>query len=310
MISTLGIDHGTRAIRAAVLPDGEFFEIERYRARKVSIMDEVRDNIDLIGLSYSMGDGIDGITPSTDVANRGQKEETTGEYVGGGTNVFDEVAASEVPAVLIPGLHRGITCLDPRFRALYSHMASAEKVAIGYHAYLETGAEDMVIADISSNTVTIGIKDGHFFGAMDACLGAPGILHGPLDLEAIRRIDSGEVTANKAFYQAGIGRIARTWDFTEILTGKTDEAKEAMDALILAARMEVMGFIDVIRPDVIVITGGGGVADSVFEPLKESLEAHGEVIKVGVYSAALGASEIARDILAGRKDFLGIPYKG
>lgn len=268
------------------------------------------DDIELIGLSYSMGDGIDSITPIANVENRGQMETTTGEYVGGGTKVFDEVAASGIPAVLIPGLHRGISCLDPRFRALYSHMASSEKVAIGYHAYLETGAENILIADISSNTVTIGIKEGRFFGAIDACLGAPGILHGPLDLGAIRKIDSGSITANKAFYQAGIGRSAGTWDFDRVLAGETEDAGKALEALIMAARMEIMGLIHEIRPEVIVITGGAGATDAVFKPLQESLEAHGQVMKMGVYSGALGAAEIAKDVREGRKDFLGIPYKG
>ncbi len=41
-------------------------------------------------------------------------------------------------------------------------------------------------------------------GAIDACIFAPGTTHGAIDVDAIRRIDSGEITANKAFMQAGV----------------------------------------------------------------------------------------------------------
>jgi putative methanogenesis marker protein 12 len=295
------------------LPEGVHFQIERERLGDTSVLKEIEkrvplDNIELVGLAYSMGDGIDAITPIQEVENRGQLEKTTGEFIGGGTRVFDEIASSGVPAVLLPGLHRCIKCLDPRFKALYSHMASSEKVGLGYHAYLETGVENLIVADISSNTVTIGIKEGRFFGAVDACLGAPGILHGPLDLDAIRRIDSGEITANRAFYSMGVERIGDSGQ--DILEGRTEKDRLARDALIMGAKIEILGFLGELEPDVIAVSGSAGIHPNVFPRLEETLERVAPLHRLDLYSAAAGAAEIARDILKGEKEFLGIKYKG
>ena len=41
-------------------------------------------------------------------------------------------------------------------------------------------------------------------GAFDACVFAPGTTHGALDVDAIRRIDRGDETANEAFLHAGV----------------------------------------------------------------------------------------------------------
>jgi len=308
----LGIDHGTRAVRFSVLPEGIYFQIERERLGHVSVLEEIErrmplHDIELVALAYSMGDGIDAITPIHKVENRGQLEKVTGEFVGGGTRVFDEIAASSLPAVLLPGLHRGISCLDPRFRALYSHMASAEKVGLGYRAHLETGAENLIVADISSNTVTIGIKDGRFLGAVDACLGAPGILHGPLDLEAIRRVDRGETTANQAFYSMGVERIGGPGD---LLDGRTERERLARDALVMAAEMEVRSFLAVVEPEAIAIAGSAGIHHGVFPRLKTGLEEVARVHRLNVYAASTGAAEIAWGILEGEKEFLGIRYIG
>jgi putative methanogenesis marker protein 12 len=297
------------------LPEGIHFQIERERLGHVSVLEEIEKrvplhHIELVALAYSMGDGIDAITPIHKVENRGQLEKTTGEFVGGGTRVFDGIASSDLPAVLIPGLHRGTPCLDPRFRALYSHMASSEKVGLGYHACLETGAENIIVADISSNTVTIGIKEGRFFGAVDACLGAPGILHGPLDLEAIRRIDSGKISANRAFYSMGVKRIGDSDEADDILEGRTEGDHLARDALTMAAEMEIRGFLPLIEPDAIAIAGSAGIHEEVFSRLMASLEETAPLHRLDLYAAATGAAEIARDILKGKKGFLGIEYRG
>lgn len=315
MAKTLGVDHGTQALRFCLLEDRgqRFYEIERERASKVSVLDHLEKeglaDVDLIGLSYSMADAIDAISDVKKIENRGQAEGITGEFVGAGTRLFDEIASSGKRAVLIPGLHRGIGCLDERFRFLYSHMAASEKVALAYHAYLEVNEEmdagDLIISDISSNTATIGIKDRRFFGAIDACLGAPGVLHGPLDLAHIRGIDSGKTTANKAFYSAGVSHLSRL-SSKEILGGKTDEARLALDSLIAAAKMEVFGFASIIRPKAIAVAGSAGTHDNVFGRLNDAFEEIAPVFKLDRFAAAVGAAEIARDVVKGQKDFLGI----
>jgi putative methanogenesis marker protein 12 len=315
MVRTLGVDHGTQSIRFCLL-EGEnrsFFEIGRKRASKGAILNllEKKDflPVELIGMTYSMADTVNSITNINQIQKRGQLKPVTGELVGGGTALFDELQGSGLRTVLISGLHRGIDCLDDRFKLLYSHMASSEKVALGYHAFLEVNKSidtgDILITDISSNTVTIGVKDGKFFGALDACLGAPGLFHGPLDLENIRKIDSGKTTANKAFYSAGISQKSRQTT-GDILLAKTPVEKLALNSLIMAVKMEVEGFSSIINPQSIAIAGSVGVNKLVYGILKSELKHIAPVLKLDKFAAAIGAAEITRDIIKGRKDFLGI----
>lgn len=91
---------------------------------------------------------------------------------------------------------------DPRFKA-YSHQASPEKIGIAYQAVQDLGG-DVVVSDVSSNTVTLLVKDGRIFGGIDACIFAPGTEHGAIDVLGIRKVDDGEWTANEAFLHAGV----------------------------------------------------------------------------------------------------------
>ncbi len=316
-MNTLGIDHGTRGIRFCALSSGGqeiVFEIGREDAAGVSIIEEINRrvpfSIDLVGMSYSMGDAIDAVVDLHSVVGRGVLKGSTGSYVGGGTKVFDEIYNSDLKAVLIPGLHRGIGCLDQRFKALFSHFAAAEKVGLSYHIFREANksgkVDNLVISDISSNTVTIGIKDGCFFGAVDACLGAAGVLHGPLDLDAIRSVDDGEVSANEAFYSAGVMKILEGGS-GDIFDSENDSAQLALDSLILGVSMEIFGFLGVLDSEVVAITGSAGFDDRVFNPLKDVLEKFVTVKRFNGFSAARGCAEIACAVLDGEKEILGIP---
>ncbi len=311
MIVTLGVDHGTQELRFCRLSGGkrEFMSVPRRDAAKTSVLNLLEEKgflpADLIGLTYSMGDGITSITDIRNVSNRGQLEEVTGESVGGGTRMFDEIQKSRYNAVLIPGLHRGIECLDERFRLLYSHMAASEKVALCYHASNVIEEKSFIVSDISSNTVSIAVKNNRFFGALDACLGAPGVLHGPLDLDHIRGIDTGRFTANKAFYSAGLSGLTGI-DPSAILGSDGKTERTARKALIMAVLMEVYGMSSIVSPDAIVLAGSAGTHEKISHELKKVLRKIAPVHVLGHHAAAQGAAEIARDILRGKKDFLGI----
>tara|TARA_B100000315_G_C14500993_1_gene552312 strand:+ start:442 stop:1215 length:774 start_codon:yes stop_codon:yes gene_type:complete len=253
-----------------------------------------------------MGDGINKITNIEKVNNRGVFRGKAGKEVGVGKIIYDEIVSSGINTVVIPGLHRNIMALDPRFRALYSHCASAEKVSLGYHSYLKIKADNIIISDISSNTVTIGIKNKCFFGAMDACIGAPGFIHGPLDLKALRMVDEGYTTANEAFYSSGIMKASENDVPANILTPKNDKQKLILESLIMSIKMEINGFLALINPNAFVLTGWAGLNDSIFKDIQASFEKFAPVYKLGNYAAAKGSAEIARDILQGQKSFLGI----
>lgn len=315
-MSFLGMDHGTREIRFYLLPENLGFSVPREKAARLGVLHELErrvelSQIELAAITHGMGDAISAITPVERVNNRGVLPGGgAGEHVGGGERAFDELAQSGIRAVVIPGLHRGIACLDGRMRALYSHMASAEKVGIAYDAYLkvrrELKAESLIVSDISSNTVSIAVREGRIAGAVDACLGAIGMLHGPLDLEAIRRIDAGELTANEAFSRGGAVKIYPFSDFSEVLEPRSERARLALEALLLSVEMEIRSLFALLKPEAIVITGGAGAHDAVFSRLARRLQELAPVLRIDEWSAARGCAEIARAVHEGAREILGI----
>ena len=131
-----------------------------------------RETIDLVALTYSMGDGFSTIKDVRNLEGRGLKSiEGAGKKTGGGTRVFDAIRYSGIPAIAIPGLHME-SKVDSRMK-VFSHLTSPEKLGIAYHI-LCLGYKDFVVSDISSNTVTLAVADGKVIGAIDACIFAPG----------------------------------------------------------------------------------------------------------------------------------------
>ena len=107
----------------------------------------------------------------------------------------------------------------------------------------------MIVSDISSNTVSILIENGKIRGAMDACIGAMGVVHGPLDLEMIRDIDDGLKTANECFSRAGAVKIADldtkvSFAKDELLKVYKDgdsRSKLALQTMVMTILMEIYG---------------------------------------------------------------------
>ena len=284
----IGIDHGTTAMRFSGEPG--MFKISRETAKEFSIEDLTKicpvDEIEGIALSYSMGDNISSITDIRKVKNRGIiSREGAGQHIGGGTKVFDEVAKSKIPAIVIPGLHRG-SPTDPRFKA-YSHQASPEKIGIDYKVTRVLG-DDVVVSDISSNTVTLLISAGKLVGAFDACIFAPGSLHGALDVDAIRRIDAGECTANEAFQQAGVNFSLPEKERTRSVAMFAAMECAALLLLNTRARVALAGSLaPIIAPEVKTLLGC-------------------DVSLFDEWCASNGLARIARDVFRGKAEILGL----
>jgi putative methanogenesis marker protein 12 len=284
----IGIDHGTTAIRFS---SGEReFRISRRDARDFAVRDLERlgslGEIEGIALTYSMGDNFSEITPVGNLSNRGVvSREGAGEHIGGGTRIFDAIRESGLPAVALPGLHRG-SPTDPRFKA-YSHQASPEKIGIAYEVSHAIGG-DFVVSDVSSNTVTILVTGGKIAGAIDACIFAPGTTHGAIDVDAIRRIDRGEISANRAFMEAGVG-----FTMPEAERGRT---------IALFATMECAA-LRVLSPRARVALAGScapAIAGEVETLLGEKPAVFDE------WCASRGLARIARDVFTGKRDILGV----
>jgi putative methanogenesis marker protein 12 len=284
----IGIDHGTSAIRFS---SGEnYFRITREEARDFQWQDlgslcpleEIRG----IALTYSMGDGISRITPIKRVEGRGiRSREGAGKHIGGGTRVFDQIRESDLPAVLVPGLHRD-SPTDTRFR-VYSHQASPEKIGIAYRVSDDLG-RNFIVSDVSSNTVTLLVKDGLITGGFDACIFAPGLEHGALDVDAIRRVDAAMSTANEAFLRAGVNY--------------TLKESERLPALALFSAMECAALL-LLNPGARIALAGS-VGPLISREVSDLLG-----LEVAVYDewcASSGLALIARDVFLGKREILGI----
>jgi len=320
-LAFIGIDHGTTAMRFALLEGKKVrtFELSRTEVAKLSEaallmaietrLDTSRDKIKLVGLTYSMGDGFSSIRDLRTLKNRGLKSvEGAGKKTGGGTKVFEAIKNSGVPAVAIPGLHSE-SRVDPRMK-LFSHLTSPEKLGIAYHI-LCLGYENFVMADISSNTVTLAVAEGKVLGAFDACIFAPGVQHGPLDLQAIRDVDAGLLSANEAFTAAGTLKMTPYKKREELLAAAEngeEVALLALDTIALFAAMEITSLRLLLRDygkegEVFL---AGSIAE-VFR-VREKISTHlGKECKaLGKWQAAIGCAELARDVFGGAKEILGL----
>ena len=325
------MDHGTTGISFCIMSDDgdviEVFKIGREESKKglVNVTEELTKRTDLsdvklMAITYAMGDGINQILPANQVKDRGILSMSgAGKVTGGGTTVFDELEQLNLPMVMIPGLHKDSTSLDELFRAAYSHQASPEKVSISYNAVKETGWSNFIVADISSNSVDILIEDGRIKGAMDACLGAMGVVHGPLDLEMLRDIDENNASANGCFSHAGAikiagidGKVANMKDQLLDNYKKGDEkAILAIDTLIMTVAMEIAGLDVVCENEIegIVLTGSIGSATEPFDfkdKINKYFKGKYPLKVISKESGAIGAAQIAMDVYGGRKEILGI----
>jgi putative methanogenesis marker protein 12 len=324
----VGMDHGTTGVSFSILTnESTHFKIGREELSKgnVSAIEELGKrldlkSIDLMAITYAMGDGINKILPIEKVKDRGiLSMDGAGKVTGGGTAVYDEIEKSGIPTVVVPGIHKNTECLDSRFKAAYSHHASSEKISICYNAFLETGFENMIVSDISSNTVSIIIEDRKIRGAMDACLGAMGIVHGPLDLQMLRDIDEGLRTANECFSEAGAVKIA---ELNTNVTKAKDElinryikgdnkALLAFQSMVMTILMEIHGLIGISESNLegVILTGSIGSMESpydFFNEIKLGLKGSIPVMKIPATSGSLGSAQIAEAAFKGEKDILGI----
>ena len=285
----IGVDHGTTSLRFAT-ENGRHLKISREAAKKFELSSLEKlcpvEEIDGFAVCYSMGDNFSKITPIAQLKNRGViTRDGAGEHIGGGTRVFDVIKESGIPAVVIPGIHRG-SDTDPRFK-VYSHQTSPEKLGIAYLAK-QTLHDTFIVSDISSNTVSLLVINGKIAGAFDACVFAPGTQHGALDVDAIRRIDEGECTANEAFTTAGASYHL--------------EAKYQKPAIAMWAAMECASLLLLAREAPIALAGS--LAPELAEEISALLQK--PVIVYDEWAASEGLALMARDIFGGAKEILGI----
>lgn len=319
----IGVDHGTTAVRFAAISKNLLkpFKLEISR-KDAALMTEsdimckmenyfgiTKNQIAMIGVTYSMGDGITTIENIKKVRNRGVKTiEAVGEKTGAGSKVFDSILHSDIPAIIIPGIHDG-SDTDKRLN-IFSHSTSPEKISIAY-SILCKGFNNFILSDISSNTVTLGVVNGKLIGAIDACIFAPGLVHGPLDVQALRDIDAGKINANEAFMHAGVLKRTGYENLEDLITGLSKNESTAilaLDTISLFASMEIVSMQLLLKDynaaGEIFIEGSVSKISYVTDKICQHLNVSCHVLDK--WSAAIGGAEIARSVVQGSRQILGI----
>lgn len=303
-----GVDHGTAAIRFAT-PEGRCLELPRIDASNLSpesIIDlfkqKLGSEVQLMAMSYSMGDGLTEVVRLEDAPNRGLiRQDGAGAHVGGGTRVFDAIKGSGWPAILLPGIHRG-SDIDNRLK-VFSHGMSGEKVGLAYFVYKKE-VPSFIVCDASSNTVTFGVLEGRIVGAIDAPIFAPGLVQGPLDVDAIRSVDSRKMTANQAFSCGGI--LAKMGHST-LEECDPEVRARALETLALFAAMETKAMEVLLRDlgeESPALYLAGSPAHEIGPRVSNLLGR--EVKLLGRCAAAQGCAMIAEDVFNGVPNILGL----
>jgi hypothetical protein len=132
------------------------------------------------------------------------------------------------------------------------------------------------------------VSAGKLTGAFDACIFAPGMLHGALDVDAIRKIDSGQITANEAFQHAGV-----QFSLPE---------EERLSAVAMFAAMECAALL-VLNPRASVALAGS-LAPVIAPEVRDLLSR--EIAVYDEWCASRGLSRIAREVFSGSSEILGL----
>lgn len=316
----VGIDHSTTGIKVACL-DGDrpvaTFQVDRRdRAECESIVDRLDErvglsNVTLATVTYSYGNGISRITDVEEVSNRGVKDLLgLGYETGAGARVFDQLRESDVPTVVLPGVHDGLETLHPFFRH-YSTLAGADKVASIRYALErvrnEHGSPETFIWACASSSCMSGLVcDGRLQGFFHWV----GPVHGWPDPAALRR---GLATDfDDVFMRCGF--LARNdTDLTEA-GAITDE--QLLEFVYLATMQNVYSLYPFARElgdsplDAVVLSGRLVRREQPVDIARRVYENCLDIAPVTLaepYTSAQGAALVARDVATGADDVLGIP---
>ena len=182
--------------------------------------------------------------------------------------------------------------------------------------------------------MSVAVVGGEIVGAIDACIFAPGLIQGPLDLQLLRDVQKGLLSANEAFSSAG---VLRKFGFQRLTAAETQKqgrgrreargaaegASAAFETLALFVAMEISALLVLLRDLAstakirIFLTGSVGESEKFRRSVDDLLRklfscdeaCKGRILEVQTltrHSAAIGCAEIARDVFNGQKRILGL----
>ncbi|WP_415382916.1 hypothetical protein [Halosimplex sp. TS25] len=317
----VGIDHSTTGIKIAAVDDGgeltTAFRIDRRNVESAeAVLHELNDRVGLTRISlatvtYAFGDAIDEIEGIDHVPNRGVTDLVGLDYgTGAGATVFDRVRDSDVPTVVLPGVHRDLDTLHGFFKH-YSALAGPDKVA-SMRCALERfraefdAADTFVWACASSSCMAGLVCDGRLRGFFHWV----GPVHGWPDPEAVRR--GVETDFDDVFMQCGL--LPRCGaDLTEV---HDLSDPELFESVYWSTMLNVYALYPFARElgsdglDAIVLSGRLMRRERPVPLGRRVYESCVDIAPVRFaepYTSAQGAALVARDVAEGAEHVLGIP---
>jgi hypothetical protein len=316
----VGIDHSTTGIKVACTgEDGELrtaFLIDRRDLETVEETLAILDDrvglsrITLATITYAFGNAIDEIEAIERVPNRGVTDLVGLDYgTGAGAAVFDRLREADVPAVVLPGVHRGLDTLHDYFRH-YSVLAGADKVASMRYALERVRADfgpmgTFIWACASSSCMAGLVCNGRLAGFFHWV----GPVHGWPDPQAVRR--AAESGFDDVFMQCGL--VARREDDLTEVHDITDP--ELLELVSLAAIQNVYALYPFALTldeglDAVALSGRLMRREQPFPVGRRVYERCVDLAPVRFvepYASAHGAALVAKDVADGADHVLGIP---
>lgn len=343
----VGFENSSTGINVSVLSaDGsvaDAFSVDRptFAESDRTILDVLGDHVDLdavemVSYCFAWGDGQDSITDieaTTNKGNRGTPGFTPKQV---DADIFDQLHASDLPVVTVPGVNDRLDCLHPYFRH-YAQLSGPDKVADARNARRLVRAaggegDQFVVANASSSSRSLVVSDGRVRGAFHWT----GLIHGLPDSDIYDALMSGEVNPQQVIERAGFlfkpEKGFADWEIPaayaefddargRMMLDHLDAAAEneaLLELVYWAALHSVYSLVPFARHDGsgslerVVVSGRLARVETPFDvrgKLQSALSTLGPVTIAEPFGTARGAALIAKDVAEGAPSVLGIPVE-
>lgn len=344
----VGFENSSTAINVAILAADDTlfdtFRIDRhsFMADDRTVLSRLGDRVDLdevemAAYCFAWADAQSSITAIEETTNRGNRGTPGFTPKQADAVIFDQLRASDVPCVTIPGVNDRLECLHPYFRH-YAQLSGPDKVADARNARWicrESGGEGetFIVANASSSTRAVVVTEGRLLGAFHWL----GLVHGWPDGDIYDAIIAGEVDPRRAVERAGLlykpGKGAADWEIPDHYAAKFDEPRQRLlvdhleeatsdERLLELVYWATLHNVYSLVPfaahggdsslERLVVSGRIARVESPFDVranLTEVLSTVAPTTIADPFGTARGSALIARDIADGSDEVLGIPVE-
>jgi hypothetical protein len=341
----VGFENSSTGLNVAVAdPDGEMvdaFSIDRREFERSSrtVLELLGAHVDveavrMASMCFAWGDDLAAITDIREVENRGNRGTPGFLPKSVDAEIYDQLRASEVPCVVVPGVNDELDCLHPYFRH-HAQLTGPDKVVDARYArrYARSEGDEgetLIVANASSSSRAVVVSDGVLRGAFHWV----GLVHGWPDGDVYDAVMAGEVDPTLVIQRSGFlykpGKGFADWDAHEGRDGWTRQDTIREDLRAAATNEELLELVywatlhdvhalvpfathDGEHPlERIVVSGRLARVESPVDVrgrLQDALSAVAPTDVTAPYTTALGSALLAQDVHEGADEVLGIPVR-